>query len=207
MAEMQNFRTAFNGFHREDVVRYIEELNTKHKAEVNRLKSDLKYLQEKLDEAESAPAVLPAAPVRPSNASTEALERELALAQEAARAAEARLIEQMAENKRLQTLLDATLAHQTDSRARQQEIELDTYRRAERVEREARSRAGIVYEQVTAAIGDATARVEETAEQIAALSDASMKHLKQLQLAISGSKQILRDTAATIGAIRPEDEE
>ena len=203
MAELQNFRTAFNGFHREDVVRYIDELNTKHKAEVNRLKSDLKYLQEKLDEAEAAPAV----PVRATGASTEALERELAQAQEAARAAEARLIEQMAENKRLQTLLDATLAHQTDSRARQQEIELDTYRRAERVEREARSRAGIVYEQVTAAISDATSRVEETAEQIAALSDASMKHLKQLQLAISGSKQILRDTAASIGAIRPEDEE
>ena len=203
MAELQNFRTAFNGFHREDVVRYIEELNTKHKAEVNRLKSDLKYLQEKLDEAESAPA----APIRTTGASAEALERELAQAQEAARAAEARLIEQMAENKRLQTLLDATLAHQTDSRARQQEVELDTYRRAERVEREARSRATLVYEQVNAAITDATARVEETAEQIAALSDASMKHLKQLQLAISGSKQILRDTAASIGSIRPEDEE
>ena len=203
MAELQNFRTAFNGFHREDVVRYIEELNTKHKAEVNRLKSDLKYLQEQLDEMESAPV----APVRTTGASTEALERELALAQETARATEARLIEQMAENKRLQTQLDATLAHQTDSRARQQEIELDTYRRAERVEREARSRATMVYEQVNAAIGDATSRVEETAEQIAALSDASMKHLKQLQLAISGSKQILRDTAASIGAIRPEDEE
>ena len=203
MAELQNFRTAFNGFHREDVVRYIEELNTKHKAEVNRLKSDLKYLQEQLDEMESAPV----APVRTTGASTEALERELALAQETARATEARLIEQMAENKRLQTLLDATLAHQTDSRARQQEIELDTYRRAERVEREARSRATMVYEQVNAAIGDATSRVEETAEQIAALSDASMKHLKQLQLAISGSKQILRDTAASIGSIRPEDEE
>ena len=74
MAELQNFRTAFNGFHREDVVRYIEELNTKHKAEVNRLKSDLKYLQEQLDEMESAPV----APVRTTGASTEALERELA---------------------------------------------------------------------------------------------------------------------------------
>ena len=210
MAELQNFRTAFNGFHREDVVRYIEELNTKHKAEVNRLKSDLKYLQEKLDALESqAPAapIAPVAPVYTGDAAVQALERELALAQEAARNAETQLIEQMAENKRLQTLLDATLAHQTDSRARQQEVELDIYRRAERVEREARGRAGIVYEQVTSALTDATSRVEETADQIAALSDASMKHLKQLQLAISGSKQILRDTAACIGAIRPEDEE
>ena len=203
MAELQNFRTAFNGFHRDDVVRYIEELNTKHKAEVNRLKSDLKYLQEQLDAQTDAPA----ASVRIVNASNDALEQELAQAQDAARKAEAQLIEQMAENKRLQALLDATLAHQTDNRSRQQEAELDTYRRAERVEREARSRATEVYEQVAAAITEATSRVEETAEQIASLSDASMKHLKQLQLAISGSKQILRDTVASIGSIRPEDEE
>ena len=204
MAEQQNFRTAFNGFHRDDVVHYIEKLNAKHAAEVNKLQSDLKYLQDKLDALEEAEPI--AAPVQ-IHTSNEALGKELAQAQEAARSAEARLIEQMAENKRLQTLLDATLAHQTDSRARQQEAELDTYRRAERVEREARSRAGEVYEQVTSALSDATSRVEETAEQIAALSEASMKHLKQLQLAISGSKQILRDTAACIGSIRPEDEE
>ena len=206
MAEQQNFRIAFNGFHRDDVVHYIEKLNAKHAAEVNKLQSDLKYLQDKLDALEDAEPVVIAAPVR-GNASNEALEQELALAQEAARNAEARLVEQMAENKRLQALLDATLAHQTDSRARQQDAELDTYRRAERVEREARSRAGEVYDQVTSALSDATSRVEETAEQIAALSEASMKHLKQLQLAISGSKQILRDTAACIGSIRPEDEE
>lgn len=208
MAELQNFRTAFNGFHRDDVVRYIEELNAKHKTEVNRLKSDLKHLQEKLDAAEAKPAapVAPAPAAAPKSASTEALERDLALAQEAARSAEAQLIQQMAENKRLQALLDATLAHQNDNRTRQQEAELDTYRRAERVEREARSRAGVVYEQVTTALSDATSRVEETAEQIASLSEASMKHLKQLQLAISGSKQILRDTAASIGSIRPEGE-
>ena len=30
MAELQTFRSAFNGFNREDVVRYIEYLNTRH---------------------------------------------------------------------------------------------------------------------------------------------------------------------------------
>ena len=138
MAVQQNFRTALNGFHREDVVRYIEELNTKHKAEVNRLKSDLKYLQDKLNAAASeapavaapAPAPAPVAASAGNEAAILALEKELALAREAARSAEAQLIEQMAENKRLQGLLDATLAHQTESRNRQQEVELDTYRRA-----------------------------------------------------------------------------
>ena len=65
MAEQQNFRIAFNGFHRDDVVRYIEELNTKHAAEVNQLTSDLKYLQEKLIEMENTAAACAAAPVAP----------------------------------------------------------------------------------------------------------------------------------------------
>ena len=33
----QNFRTAINGFRREDVVRYLEYLNAKHMTEVNQL--------------------------------------------------------------------------------------------------------------------------------------------------------------------------
>ena len=57
------------------------------------------------------------------------------------------------------------------------------------------------------ALTTATAKVDETAGQIADLAEAAMQQIKQLQLAISGSKQILRDTATTLYAIRPEDEE
>ena len=35
MAASQNFRSAFNGFNREDVVHYLEYLNTKHTNQVN----------------------------------------------------------------------------------------------------------------------------------------------------------------------------
>lgn len=45
MAVQQNFRSAFNGFNREDVVHYIEYLNSKHTAELNQLKSEIEYLQ------------------------------------------------------------------------------------------------------------------------------------------------------------------
>ena len=58
MAEQQTFRTAFNGFHRDDVVQYIEELNAKHAAEVNQLNNELQYLQEKLAEYESGTVVV-----------------------------------------------------------------------------------------------------------------------------------------------------
>ena len=208
MAEQQTFRTAFNGFHRDDVVQYIEELNAKHAAEVNQLNNELQYLQEKLAEYESGTVVVEnaeaaeAAPVVEGNNAE--LEAKLAEAEAQAQTAKDQLEEQKAENTRLQGLLDAAVARQNEVR---NSVELDTYRRAERVEREARSRASAVYGQASNALTTATAKVDETAGQIADLAEAAMQQIKQLQLAISGSKQILRDTATTLYAIRPEDEE
>ena len=86
-------------------------------------------------------------------------------------------------------------------------MELDTYRRAERVERDARNRAREISDKANAALSNATNKVDDTAIQISELTDAAMQQLKQLQLAISGSKQILRDTATVLYSIRPEDEE
>ena len=201
MAEHQNFRITFNGFNRDDVVKYIEQLNARHNAEINRLKSDLHYLQEQLDNQEpAAPAVVEGV----SESVVAELEEKLAQAEEAARTAEAELLAQKNENRRLQDLLDTALTRQSENRA---SAELDIYRRAERVEREARSRANAVYGQASNALTTATAKVDETAGQIADLAEAAMQQIKQLQLAISGSKQILRDTATTLCAIRPEDEE
>ena len=208
MAEQQLFRTAFNGFNRDDVVQYIEELNARHAAEVNQLNADLQYLQEKLDALESVcpecDAPMMGEPMNADSGLVEKLEVKLADAEEAARTAKAQLDAQKAENLRLQVLLDAALARQNEV---SNNVELDTYRRAERVERDARNRARVVSDQANAALSDATNKVDETAIQISELTDAAMQQLKQLQLAISGSKQILRDTAATLYAIRPEDEE
>ena len=47
MPAPQNFRSAFNGFNREDVVHYIEYLNTKHAADLTQLNSELDYLRTK----------------------------------------------------------------------------------------------------------------------------------------------------------------
>ena len=198
MAEQQTFRTAFNGFHRDDVVQYIEELNAKHAAEINQLNNELQYLQEKLDAYESG-----AMANENAESANPDLETKLAEVEAAARAAEQQVLEQQMENDRLQGLLDAALARQVENRAHP---ELDTYRRAERVEREARSRANAVYGQASNALTTATAKVDETAGQIADLAEAAMQQIKQLQLAISGSKQILRDTATSLYSIRPEDE-
>ena len=46
MAEpVQNFRTAFHGFNREDVVRFLETATARHTAEVNQLQDDVARLE------------------------------------------------------------------------------------------------------------------------------------------------------------------
>ena len=45
MAAPQNFRSALNGFNREDVVHYLEYLNTRHSTELNKLKLENEALQ------------------------------------------------------------------------------------------------------------------------------------------------------------------
>ena len=49
MAAQQNFRSAFNGFNREDVVHYLEFINAKHTAQVNQLTAENEELREKLE--------------------------------------------------------------------------------------------------------------------------------------------------------------
>lgn len=51
----QNFRSAFNGFNREDVVDYISYLTTKQETETNELRSEIESLTRELGEAQSAP--------------------------------------------------------------------------------------------------------------------------------------------------------
>lgn len=49
MASSQNFRTAFNGFNREDVVHYLEYINTKHTNQLNQLTAENESLRERLE--------------------------------------------------------------------------------------------------------------------------------------------------------------
>lgn len=55
MAMIQNFRGAFRGFNREDVVRYIEYMNNKHTSQVNQLTTEIQTLQAELDKLRNQP--------------------------------------------------------------------------------------------------------------------------------------------------------
>ena len=81
--------------------------------------------------------------------------------------------------------------------------ELDTYRRAEHVEKTAREQAELIYHQANGVLAEATGKVEHISADITALADRVAGQLTQLQMAVSSSKQVLQDAASLMRAIRP----
>lgn len=178
MAAFQNFRSALNGFNREDVVRYIEFINNKHNTLVNQLNTEIQALQDQLDDlrscnAEQADLTAQLEEIQVRNA---ALEQELA---------EAHTQLEQAANR-----------PQTDS-------ELEAYRRAERAERIAKERVSQLYEQANGLLADATIKADEAVEQISNLTDQVCTQLSQLQVALSAGANTIRDSAAAMYAIKP----
>ena len=253
MALQQDFRSAFNGFNREDVVHYIEQVNAKHNAEISRLNSDIQYLQEQLSmegnysdltgngevdqqlqeqaeriadlEAQLAAATAEHTPDEQAERIAE-LEAQLAavptedVAVAELEAENAKLTQKVAElerklleaqgslkqskedNESLQALLDTALSRQSHVQS-QQEAELSAYRRAERVERQAKERANYINEQVNGSLADATTKVDEAAAQVAAMAEEVLAQIQKLQAAVGDSKVVLKDAAAHLYTINP----
>lgn len=178
MAALQNFRSAFNGFNREDVVRYIEYINNQHNAQVNQLATQLKTLEAELERYRAIPAHDPSVPEKLKAAEDKcaALEQELE-----------ELLEQQAQ----------------DEIASTREAELEAYRRAERAERAAQARAGQLYDQANSALANATVKVEEASGQVSRLAEKITEDLTALNAAVAGSRDILKDAAAELYSIRP----
>lgn len=206
MALQQSFRAALNGFNRDDVVRYIDYLNAKHAAELAQLNSELDYLRtHQAAQAEPAAEETDDALIEQQAARIRELfdeNRGLTVRLDEAETQLADANTQLADAK---AQLSAAEAQQNSYRSHMEE-ELAAYRRAERTERLARERAEQLYRQANGALADATVKVDEAAGQIGELSDRVMTQLTQLQNAVSGSKQALRDAAATMYTIRPTSE-
>ena len=184
MPAPQNFRTAFNGFHREDVVRYLEYINSKHTNEINQLTSEADFLRSKLENAQPTEEFLALEAERDElKAQLEALTARCQELEEALAAAQAAPAEAAPDPA--------------------QELEAD--RRAERTERMAKERAELVYHQINGVLADATVKVDSVSTQISGMADQVMSQLTQLQVAIGNSKQALKEAASTMYAIRPNE--
>ena len=209
MNDPKTFRSAFNGFNREDVVHYIDYLNTQHSNQINQLNSQLELLRSRQeaaasDDADDSLVGQQAARIRELFDRCSALEQERdALLKSASLQANSEEMESLrAENALLREKVAAMQQELTPSKT---EDELQAYRRAERVERIAQERTQQMYRQANAALSDATVRVDAAAEQITALSDRVIAQLEDLRNAVCSSKDALRDAAATMYAIRPNE--
>ena len=221
MPTQPNFRSAFNGFNREDVVHYIEYLNAKHAAEISQMNSELDYLRTK--EPQALPTRVAADTTELENVISQQasrirelfdrctqLEAELAAVQES----RSELAQQLDQQIHSSQKEKAEMVQQLDEAQQKQisyksrlEDELEAYRRAERTERFARERAEQLYQQANGALADATTKVDNAAQEVSQMTDLVMAQLAQLQDAVSGSKQALRDAAATMYTIRPYGQE
>ena len=191
MTASQNFRSAFNGFNREDVVHYLEYLNAKHTNQINQLTAENEALRAQVDtlpELESQQLLVAS------------LEEKCAELTQQLEAAQARCeeLEQAAAQKPVE---DAPAQEPALSPSASEELE--AYRRAERIEREAKERAELVYFQDNGVLTEATAKVDGISSDITEMADQVMTQLTQLQVAISSSKQALQDASSIMGTIRP----
>ena len=219
----RNFRSAFNGFNREDVVRYIEYVNAQHAAQINEMNAELEFLRSKL----AAPAELDFAIVKrlddyaeqvsilEARCDTLEQERDAAIAEKEAAAQseckdtelEEKCRELEARCEALTQERDAAIAEKETVAAIQAGAELEAYRRAERTERVARERAEQVYHRVNGVLSDATVKVDQATSQIGDMSEEFLARLDALRAAVDSSRQALNDAAQTMYALRPETEE
>ena len=199
----QTFRSALNGFNREDVVNYIEYLNSVHTAEINQLHSELDFLRNREPVVEVTSVVdeeamaqqneviqQQASRIRELFDYCKELEEKLAAAEEAKAHADEKL--------------QAVVTQQNSFQARANE-ELEAYRRAERIERQAKERAEQLYQQSNGALAEASVRVEEAASQIGQLSDMVMAQIAQLQNAVCGTKQAMKEASQILYTIHPQE--
>lgn len=192
MSTPQSFRSALNGFNREDVVHYLEYLNTKHSNQVNQLTAENETLHqqvEALPDAESQRLLV-------ASLEEKCAELTRQLEQSQSRCAE---LEQQLEQSHCavpEQVQEPALSPSASE-------ELEAYRRAERIEREAKERAELVYFQANSVLTEASARVDGISSDITEMADKVMTQLTQLQVAVSSSKQALQDASSIMGAIRP----
>ena len=199
MSTPQNFRSAFNGFNREDVVHYLEYINTKHNNQISQLTSENQDLRAALQQntAEDQTELV---------ASLQTQCAELTAQLEAEKARSADLAAQL---EALQAKYNELAAQPAPAAAPAEPInnlaseELEAYRRAERIEREARERAELVYFQANSVLKEASAKVDGISADITDMADQVMLQLTQLQIAVSSSKQALQDASSILGTIRP----
>ena len=212
MNEPQTFRSAFNGFHREDVVNHIAYMNTKHESQVKELRSENDALRTELDELRSRLDEDSAAQDRATELQKDLEEKEAQLASvreelELANQLLNEQAEQMAAlREELEEAREAAAKTPIEKSANHWD-ELRAYRRAETAERQAKERVNDLYDCANTALRGAGSTLADTNAAFEALAEKFRADLVELMNAIETGKNALGAAADTLDTLRPEETE
>ena len=213
MNEPQTFRSAFNGFHREDVVNHIAYMTTKHETLVKELRSEndtlrteLEDLRARLDEdtaTQDRAAELEQA-LEGKDAELAALKEELETANQ--------LLNEQAEQlaalrEELEEAREAAAKPAAIEKSANHWDELRAYRRAETAERQAKERVNDLYTSANTALRGAGATLGDTNAAFEALAEKFREDLVELMNAIETGRTALTTAADTLDTLRPEETE
>ena len=213
MNEPQTFRSAFNGFHREDVVNHIAFMSNKHEMQVKDLRAENETLRTELEDLRGRMDEDNATQDRADELERKLSEKEAELAalREELDTANQLLNEQAEQMGALREELEeakeaAAKAPKLEKSANHWD-ELRAYRRAETAARQAQERVNDLYDSATGALrtagstlGSANASFEELAEKFRA-------DLVALMATIDTGRTALGAAADTLDTLRPEETE
>ena len=212
MNEPQTFRSAFNGFHREDVVNHIAYMSNKHETQVNQLRSEADALRTELATLREQMDVDTALQDRVTELEQVVADRdaELTSVREELETANQLLNEQAEQlaalREELEEAKEAAEKAPIEKSATHWD-ELRAYRRAETVERQARDRVNELYTSANTALRGAGATLVDTNAAFEALAEKFRSDLVELMNTIDSGKHALCAAADTLDGLRPEDME
>lgn len=196
MSEPLNFRSAFNGFNREDVVHYIEYLNANHANQIRQLQADLATMQREsfLPEVDEDQA-----------ARIAEMEEQFAQQESLLTALNAEKDELLSKCAQLEAQLAAVNAAKETARPQFStcmEEELAAYRRAERVERLANERANAIYRDLRVSLQGTADKTESAVTKLDSISSQFNAQINALRDSLFDNKSYLDQSLASLNDLK-----
>ena len=201
---MEGFRTQLKGFHREDVINFIQQQTQEHERRVRTMQEEIVRLQGELNDARTEAERAHGA----QEAEAETTQEELAQASERCAELEAENAAAREEIARLTKrceALEEAVAKQPEPAAEEKpaaeepenykELELAAYRRAELAERMAKERAAASDEQMKRILALTDERLMHTSQDFQTLLETFTKDFEQLRQVIRSAQALVADSA------------
>lgn len=201
---MEGFRTQLKGFHREDVINFIQQQTQEHERRVRTMQEEIARLQGELNDARAEAERAHGA----QEAEAETTQEELAQASERCAELEAENAAAREEIARLTKrceALEEAAANQPESAAEEKpaaeepenykELELAAYRRAELAERMAKERAAASDEQMKRILALTDERLMHTSQDFQTLLETFTKDFEQLRQVIRSAQALVAESA------------